>query len=333
MITIPRYILIENGALNKLDSLLKKLYLSNPIVICGNNTKKYAPNYPQIYYTDINVFDNKFLNNLKNYDSIIGVGGGRAIDTGKYIAYKLNKPFISIPTTGSNDGIASPVVSLKQPSIMAEPPICIVADISIIKKSPKRLLSAGFGDIVSNITAVLDWRLAHDEIGEQYSESSGIFSKTISEELINYVLKNDLDDYPKKLIKALVGSGITIAIANSTRPASGSEHLFSHALDYLKGRYGIGSRSYHGEQCGVGTIISSYIHYKEGRLSYEYLNKIKKSLEIVGAPTTAYDLGYDKDIIIEALYIAPKIRKRYTILRNGLSKEECEKILLNCGVI
>ncbi|AEH06105.1 iron-containing alcohol dehydrogenase [Methanothermococcus okinawensis] len=340
MITIPRYIVIEENGISALYDILSKLNLKNPLVISGKKTKKYAPNFDRIYYSDVNLDDIVSINKLtKDYDAIIGVGGGKSIDIGKYIAYHSKKPFISIPTTASNDGIASPVISLKQPSIMAESPIAIIADITTIEKSPKRLLTAGLGDVVSNITAVLDWDLAHKEIGEEYSESSAIFSKTIAKELIEYVV-NEPDDYEcniheysKKLVKALIGSGITIAIAGSTRPASGSEHLFSHALDYLKIKYDLKVNSLHGEQCGVGTIISSYIHHIEGNLSKEIIEHIKLSLKKTKAPTTGHELGFDDDVLIEALTIAHKIRNRYTILRNGISKEKAESILKETGVI
>ena len=288
MIVIPRYILIEEHGINKLYEILSKLNLKKPLVITGKKTKKYAPNFDYIYYSNIDLDDlNTIKKLLDQYDSIIGVGGGKSIDIGKFVAYHSKKPFISIPTTASNDGIASPIISLKQPSIMAESPIAVIADMEIIKKSPKRLLSAGLGDVVSNITAVLDWKLAHKEIGEEYSDSSAIFSKTIAMELIDYILNSpNLNEYPKKLVKALIGSGITIAIAGSTRPASGSEHLFSHALDYLKIKYDLKLDSLHGEQCGVGTIISSYMHYLEGNLTNEDLEHIKSSLKKINAPTT-----------------------------------------------
>lgn len=335
MIVIPRYIVIEENAIDKLSDILLRLYLKKPLIITGKNTKKYAPNFDCIYYSDIDLNNIHHIKSIaKDYDSIIGIGGGKSIDIGKFVAYHSKKPFISLPTTASNDGIASPIISLKQPSIMAESPIAVIADVNIIKNSPEKLLSAGIGDIVSNITAVLDWELAHREVGEKYSESSAIFSKTIAKELIDYILNNPIkNEYSKKLVKALIGSGITIAIAGSTRPASGSEHLFSHALDYLKIKYGLKVNSLHGEQCGIGTIISSYLHYKEGNLSREGMENIKLSLKKANAPTTGYELGFKEDILIEALSIAHKIRNRYTIFRNGIPKEKAETILKETEVI
>ena len=333
IITTPRYTIIEDGAINKIEVVLKKLNLKNPLIVTGRNTKKYCKfPYDIAHYDEIlssKIDKKKYI----SYDCIIGVGGGKAIDTGKYLAYKLGIPFISVPTTASNDGVASPIVSIKRPSFMVDAPIAIIADTEIIKKSPKRLLSAGMGDIVSNITAVLDWKLAYKEKGERYSESSAIFSKTIAKELISYVLNSDLSEYHTKLVKALVGSGITIAIANSSRPASGSEHLFSHALDKLKEEYNLEVDSLHGEQCGIGTIMMSYLHEKENKKLSGLHEKIRMSLKKVDAPTTAKELGFDEDIIVEALTIAHKIRDRWTILRDGLSREEARKLAEETGVI
>ncbi|ACX73409.1 3-dehydroquinate synthase [Methanocaldococcus vulcanius M7] len=333
-ITTPRYTIIEDNAIEKIETVLNKLNLKNPIIITGKTTKKYCKfNYDIEYYNEILTNNKIEQKKYSHYDCVIGVGGGKAIDVGKYLSYILKVPFISVPTTASNDGIASPIISIKQPSFMAEAPMAIIADTRIIKKSPKRLLSAGMGDIVSNITAVLDWKLAHKEKGEKYSESSAIFSKTIAKELITYVINSDLSDYADKLVKALVGSGIAIAIANSSRPASGSEHLFSHAIDKLKKEYDLNIKSLHGEQCGVGTIIMSYLHEKENKNLTGTCQIIKQALKKVKAPTTAKELKIDEDIIIEALTIAHKIRNRWTILRNGIDRKTAIEILEETEVI
>ncbi|WP_013180848.1 sn-glycerol-1-phosphate dehydrogenase [Methanococcus voltae] len=347
MITIPRYTIVENGAINKIPELLEKLNLKNPLVITGKSTQKYNKlGYDSIYYHEVEYerFNKLTDENLKyvkksfgDYDCILGIGGGKSIDVAKYTSSISKKPFISVPTTASNDGIASPIVSLSVPSFMAEPPIAVVGDIDIIKKSPKKLLASGMGDIVSNITAVLDWKLAHIENNEKYSESSAIFSKTIAEELMEYMQttknKDNLAEYPKKIVKALIASGMAIAIAHSSRPASGSEHLFSHSIDKLKNEGVIDNKSLHGEQCGVGTIIFSKAYVNEKRLNNKVYGEIVKSLKIVKSPIDIYELGYDEDIAVEALCNAPKLRKRYTILRNGLDKKKSLELLENSQVI
>ncbi|MFB5623280.1 MAG: iron-containing alcohol dehydrogenase, partial [Nitrosarchaeum sp.] len=74
-------------------------------------------------------------------DLIAGIGGGRSVDTAKMIAYNLDKPFVSVPTAASHDGMASPFVSIvgdKPHSIVASAPLGVFVDIDIIRKAPPK---------------------------------------------------------------------------------------------------------------------------------------------------------------------------------------------------
>ncbi len=98
--------------------------------------------------------------------------------------------------------------------------------------------------------------------------------------------------------------GVASCIAGSSRPCSGAEHLFSHALDKIAPGIGL-----HGEK------MWNWI-YTDGKITRSRLEKIIKTLKDVGAPTTAKQIGLESDIIIEALMIAQGLRpKRYTILK------------------
>jgi len=261
--------------------------------------------------------------------AIIGVGGGRVIDVAKLAAYRRRIPFISMPTAASHDGIASPRASLKgvdgPASIEAKPPIAIIADTNIIMKAPYRLLASGCGDIIAKFTAVRDWRLAHRLKGEYYGDyaaSLALMSASLVVKHAEYIPQMNMESI-RTVVEALISCGIAICIAGSSRPCSGSEHLFSHALDLIAEKPAL-----HGEQCGVGSIMMMYIHGGNWR-------KIKRTLRIIGAPTTAKELGVRDEEIIEALTIANKIRpERYTILgETGLSREAAEKVARITGVI
>lgn len=84
----------------------------------------------------------------------------------------------------------------------------------------------------------------------------------------------------------------------------------------------------HGEQCGVGTILTAYLYKANWR-------GIKKTLHQLGAPTTAAELGVKEEDVIKALELAAKIRpERYTILHKlNLNAKACEKIAKATGVI
>lgn len=263
-------------------------------------------------------------------DIVLGLGGGKSIDAAKYVAAKLNKPLISMPTAASHDGISSPFSSFKgaerPTSFYTKEPDIILADTSIIVKAPPRLNKAGAGDAIAKLSAVLDWRLAHRLKGEYYGGYAASLALMSARHVIKYSHEIAKSDEPgiRILVEALISSGVAMCIAGSTRPASGSEHLFSHALDILVPRPAL-----HGEQVGVGTIMMLYLHGKS------YWRKVRTILKKIGLPVTARELGIDDYIIVKALTIAHKIRpERYTILgSDGLTWEAAERLARETGVI
>lgn len=114
-----------------------------------------------------------------------------------------------------------------------------------------------------------------------------------------------------------------MSIAGSSRPCSGSEHLFSHALDIINPNHAM-----HGEQCGVGTIMMAYLHKTDWK-------RVKKSLTMLGAPTNAEDLHIEKEDVVKALEMAPTIRpERYTIFNKlNLGREDFERLAKATRVI
>lgn len=261
-------------------------------------------------------------------DFFLGVGGGRCIDVAKLASFQDEKPFVSIPTAASHDGIASSRASIKggkkPTSIQTHAPIAIIADTLIIKRAPHRLLAAGCGDIISNLTAVRDWQLAHRIKGEPYSEYAATLSLVSCQIVMENaeVIRKHTEESIREVVKALISSSVAMAIAGSSRPASGSEHLFSHALDILAPKPAL-----HGEQCGVGTIMMAYLHGEDWVA-------IKRALKSIGAPTNAKELGIPPEYIVKALTIAHKIRPdRYTVLKDGLTRKAAERLAKITGVI
>jgi len=257
-----------------------------------------------------------------------GVGGGRPIDIAKKSSFDSGIPFISVPTVPSHDGIGSARASIKidgnNASLKAHPPAIIVADSTILSNAPYRLLAAGCGDVISNITAVRDWELGRDEKGEVFSEYAAELSSLAAKLLIRHAA-----EIPKKtelstrmVINALITSSIAMAVADSSRPASGAEHKFSHTLDMIAERPVL-----HGEQCALGTIVCSYLQGGDWQM-------IRTVMKKIGIPTSARELGFPREVVIRALVEAKNIRpERHTILRDGLSSQEAEEALTQVGII
>lgn len=261
--------------------------------------------------------------------TVIGVGGGTVIDVAKLSSSNKGVYFISMPTTASHDGIVSPLASIKNSnkstSERAHAPIAVIGDSEIIANSPFRLLAAGCADLISNFTAVKDWQLAQRLKNVSYSESAASLSIMSAQMITNNIssIKPNLEASARIVLKTLFSSSMAISIAGSSRPASGSEHKFSHALDRILDRPAL-----HGEQCGVGTILMMRVYGDD----WEF---IRDNLKAIGAPTTAKELGVDDDDIIEALTTAHTIRpERYTILgENGISEDAAYKLATSTGVI
>jgi glycerol-1-phosphate dehydrogenase [NAD(P)+] len=262
-------------------------------------------------------------------DFLVGAGGGRSIDIAKLASFECKIPFVSVPTSASHDGISSPFGSVKgldRPySIVAKPPIAIIADTLFISKAPQKLLVSGCGDLISKKTAVKDWELSHERTGEyfgRYSANLALLSANMimeDAEMISSITSEGIS----VVVEALISSGVAAGIAGSSRPCSGSEHLFSHAMDIVAPGKGL-----HGEKCGMGTIMMSKLHgldYKE----------IRQTLQTIGSPVRAGEIGATSDDVIKALVLARSIRKeRYTILEEAkLSEESARKLAADVGVI
>lgn len=260
---------------------------------------------------------------------IVGVGGGKVIDVAKFAASRLEVDYLSVPTAGSHDGIASPQASIsklgKPYSVRTSAPIAIIADLDIIEGSPHKLVASGCGDILAKFTAVRDWWLAHylkNEYYGEYAADLALMSAKIVSRSAESIGSNSSEGI-RLVVEALISCGVAASIAGTSRPSSGSEHLFSHALDLVAP-----NRALHGEQCGVGAIMMSYLHRMEWR-------KIRDALKKIGAPTTAAELNVDREFVVEALIRAHSVRpERYTILgEKGLSRETAEKLAKTTGVI
>jgi len=265
----------------------------------------------------------------KGASCIIGLGGGKSVDVGKLAAFRSALPFFSVPTSASHDGISSPFASIKgldRPySVKAKPPVGILADVRVIASAPRRLLSSGCGDLVSKMTAVRDWQLAHDVKGEYY----GVYTPSLVLTSAAFVLEFSQKirefgmDSVRDIVEALISAGVAAGIAGSSRPCSGAEHLFSHYLDLLAPGVGL-----HGEKCGIGTIMMSKLH----GLDWE---GVRSALEHVKAPTTASAMDLKEEQVVEALVKASSIRpERYTILsRNKLNREKALRLAKSTGVV
>lgn len=260
-----------------------------------------------------------------SYEAVVAIGGGKTIDATKYAATLAGIPMVSVATNLSHDGICSPVASLEHDkgkgSFGVVMPIAMIVDLDYVRAAPERLVRSGVGDVVSNLSAVSDWELAHAETGEPIDRLALTVARTAAEALIHQPASVESDAFLTVLAEGLVLSGMAMSFAGSSQPASGGDHEILHAIDRLFP--GAGN---HGELAGVGAL---FCHF----LRKEYLGEDAQRARIVAdclsrhrLPLVPGDVGLSAEQFAEAVAFAPSTRPgRYTVLEY-LNLDE-EKIL------
>ncbi|TDC68802.1 iron-containing alcohol dehydrogenase [Actinomadura sp. GC306] len=261
-----------------------------------------------------------------SYEAVVGIGGGRTIDATKYAATLSGIPMVSVATNLSHDGICSPVASLTHDngkgSFGVVMPLAMIVDLDYVRAAPERLVRAGVGDVLSNFSAVEDWLLAAEQCGERVDRMALTVARTAAEALLHQPESIESDRFLTVLAESLVLSGMSMAFAGDSRPASGGDHEILHAIDHL-----YPDTANHGELAGLGTAFC--FHLRATRLGdgAERLAEILTCLERHGLPRLPGDVGLSAEQFAEAVQYAPQTRPgRYTILEYlDLDKDETLK--------
>jgi len=279
----------------------------------------------EIYYLDDftvkNAYDISYKLTVNHYDCIIAFGGGTVNDTCKLASHYSKKHMILIPTIISNDGVSSNVSVLKfennkTNTLSAKSPDTIIIDTEIIKNSPQIYLKAGLCDLLANYTALFDWNLAVKAGKEERNDVAYIISNNALLSLIYLPEDINQDDFIKLACESLILSGIAIEIKGNSRPSSGSEHLFNHAINY----YYSEKKILHGFLVGLGSIVSAILQKRD----YKAIMHFLKQFNIDVRPSV---LGISLDEFQNAWLNAKAMRDRYTILNEvNLTNEMLEQI-------
>jgi glycerol-1-phosphate dehydrogenase [NAD(P)+] len=247
----------------------------------------------------------------KHFDALVGIGGGRTLDVAKYAATRSALPMVAVATNLAHDGIASPVSSLAyeggKGSFGVSLPIAVVVDLDYVRSSPPRMVRSGVGDVVSNLSAIDDWRLAAVERQEPVDGLAVTFAQTAAESILHRTDGIESDRFLVALAEALVLSGLAMAAAGSSRPCSGADHEILHAIEHLFP--GAGS---HGELAGMGALFASFL--RKDTAAGALVDACLRRHELPRVPS---DLGLSAEQFGAAIDYAPKTRPdRFTILEH-----------------
>jgi glycerol-1-phosphate dehydrogenase [NAD(P)+] len=250
--------------------------------------------------------------------AIIGLGGGKALDVAKYVSFLSGTPYLSVPGSLSNDGFCSPQSSLqldgRRRSLPSAMPFGVVLDTEVCLAAPELLWLSGVGDLVAKFTAVADWKLAFHACGTPVDD----FAALLSDATVHQFLAHPRHDQNgiRLLGTALMLNGIAMGICGSSRPASGSEHLISHALDAIGPRPRL-----HGLQVGVASYLVSLL---QGN-NFDLINGL---FEATGFWRAIQADPFSRSCWLKAARKAPGIKQDfYTVLSSKDWLPEIERLL------
>lgn len=336
-IAIPSLVRVKVGALGRLGLYLRRnahrramVLVSKDMVPAYVDRVRRALEDEGVACDDwIEVADNSFEKAAelfqgvrKETKAVIGLGGGKALDVAKYVAFLARLPYYATPTSLSNDGFCSPQSSLtiqgRRKSLAAALPFAVVLDLEVCKDAPRPLWLSGVGDLASKITAVFDWKLAFHAVGEPVDDFAALLSDAT---VYQFMAQPTFDVAGARLLStSLMFNGIAMEICGSSRPASGSEHLISHALDSLAERPRL-----HGLQVGVATYLVSLLQSNETA-------RIDRLFSETGFWDAIRADPFSRDEWARAIRLAPSIKDEfYTILSQEGAVERAISLMADDG--
>lgn len=233
----------------------------------------------------------------RDVDVIMGIGGGKTLDTAKAVAYYRNLPVIIVPTIASTDAPCSALSVLyhddgafDQYLFLKANPNAVVLDTNIVAKAPARLLVSGMGDALATY-----FEARACKTSGATSIAGGTCSLTamaIAELCLDTLLADGL-----KAKLSLEGGVCSQAVqnvieANTYLSGIGFEsgglaaaHAVHNGLTVLEQTH----HYYHGEKVAFGTLTQLCMENAE----LEEIEEIVDFCKSVGLPTTLKQLGID----------------------------------------
>ena len=231
-------------------------------------------------------------------DLLIAAGSGVICDLTKWIATKLDKPFILCGTAPSMNGYTSITATITENDIkiskFLNPADAVLMDVDIVKDAPMPMIHAGMGDLAARAICNADWKLGALLKGSYFCPLPYQMTAENEARFLASALGISQRDPEavEHLSEAILLSGLSMTILEGeTSPSSGAEHVISHFWDLLTHTRGA-VKNFHGAQVGVGTMImlALYQYLREvdtSRIDPQTLLRSRPSMEEIEAENRA----------------------------------------------
>ena len=194
----------------------------------------------------------------------VAVGSGTINDLCKRASFELGRRYVCFATAASVDGFASfgaPITDENGFKITREcpAPFAVAAEPSVLAAAPAALASSGYGDLAGKIPAGADWLVAADVTGHDAVDPRawGLVQDRLETWLAAPAAVRAGDGAATAgLFEGLVASGLAMQVVRASRPASGTEHHFSHTWEMSGLRLADGTEPSHGHKVALGTLCS-----------------------------------------------------------------------------
>lgn len=279
--------------------------------------------YCEVDSVDVDTLVSMAFSLPKGIKAIVGMGGGKVIDAAKYMSFLLGIPFVCVPTSIATDGFCSATASLlvdgcrvSVPAVIAH---TIIIDLGVIKTCPDKFIYSGIGDMMSKVTALVDWKFEADKGVGQFNDFAAMISRKAFNSFVRTPFESIHDDlFIKELVDSLTLSGLSNVVAGSSKPASGSEHLISHALDSF-----LECPQQHGIQVGIATYIMA-------RVQNHRYKRVDDMFEKTGFWAYVATLGLKREDYEKAIDLAPSMKAdRFTYLSVEENRKLAKELLLS----
>lgn len=299
---------IGHGAINKTVAAINAIGSKHPLVVCGPNGYRVAGE--RVYKLlldsgiDVKIFvvpdmggshikpaehatGSLVLNFSHDRDLVLAVGSGVINDLCKVLSKTAKIPYMVVGTAPSMDGYTSASSSMEVNNVKLtldeQAPSCVILDTDILAQAPMHMILAGFGDIIAKYTALCEWKIANIVTDEYYCENvAGLTSKAIKAVLLGADgIPSRTPDAIQSIAEGLIISGIAMAFAGTSHPASGLDHYFSHFRE-MQALERKEDCDLHGIQTGIGALLTLKI--------YSFLKTLKPSYEHAVESADSFDI-------------------------------------------